>query len=220
MSYMKSAGVKSPILISMVVLLRLMLLLWVMRVVFWHRPMPVHVRPDVERLRIERPLTNAPNLLIHYVIRPRDIEGRANANATPVKMGRPWLRHMTTAINLFILMPMLIVEIRFQSQLGAAHETLEATAMEKCKILERPYPIHLVHRLCASETGALVKVHAIHGDVCVHKALYTTGNTTLSTTAPLLGQASHAFAGPKGTSHSDEVTGVPRSWSAKISHNL
>ena len=77
-------------------------------------------------------------------------------------MARADLWHVRTAIYFFILLAMLVVVVRLQGEFGTTHCAFETAAVKKRKVLERSDPVHLIHCLAAPETGALVKVHAIH----------------------------------------------------------
>lgn len=72
------------------------------------------------------------------------------------------LWHVGTAVHLFILLAMLVVVVRLQSQFGTAHGAFETAAVEKREVLERADPVHLIHCLVTPETGALVEIHPIH----------------------------------------------------------
>lgn len=64
--------------------------------------------------------------------------------------------------HLFVVLFVLIVEICLQRQLGATVDTLEATGMKECEILEWPHAIHLIDGLAAPQAGGLVEIWTIH----------------------------------------------------------
>jgi len=63
---------------------------------------------------------------------------------------------------LFVILLVLIIEIRFERQLGAAVYAFEATGMKECEILERPHTIHLIDGLAAAQASRLVEIWPIH----------------------------------------------------------
>lgn len=91
------------------------------------------------------------------------------------------LWHVGTAVYLFILLAMLVVVVRLQSQFGTAHGALETAAVEKREVLERPDPVHLIHCLVAPKTGALVEVHAIHRATPRHQLHLQRAERTVTT---------------------------------------
>lgn len=64
--------------------------------------------------------------------------------------------------HLFVVLFVLIVEICLQRQLGATVDTLEATGMKECEILEWPHAIHLIDGLAAPQACGLVEIWTIH----------------------------------------------------------
>lgn len=63
---------------------------------------------------------------------------------------------------LFVILLVLIIEIRLERQLCAAVYAFEATGMEECEILERPHTIHLIDGLAAAQASRLVEIWPIH----------------------------------------------------------
>ena len=69
---------------------------------------------------------------------------------------------MAVTIHLLVIDRVLIVIVRLQRELRAAYRALEATRMKERKVLEGSNPVHLVHRLLAAQTRALVEVRSVH----------------------------------------------------------
>lgn len=69
---------------------------------------------------------------------------------------------LSPGTHLFVVLFVLIVEICLQRQLGATVDTLEATGMKECEILEWPHAIHLIDGLAAAQAGGLVEIWTIH----------------------------------------------------------
>lgn len=78
-------------------------------------------------------------------------------------MSRPDLGHVAAAVHLLVLLPVLVVVIGLQGELGAADGALEASAVEEGEVLQRAHPVHLVDGLAAPETRALVEVRPVDG---------------------------------------------------------
>jgi len=118
---------------------------------------------DVERLGIERALAAAAYLVVDIRRRLGHVQRAPDAHRRAVQMARPDFRHVARTVHLLVLLPVLVVVVRLQRQLRTAHDALEASAVEKREVLERAHPVHLVHRLVASQARALVKVRPVHG---------------------------------------------------------
>ena len=157
---MKGAGVETPILVAISMLLLVVLGLWTVIVAVM---MPIEMWSYVKGFSVKRALATASYLLIHKVSGPGHVEGGSDAHGGPIQVSRADLGDVAATIYFFILLTMLIVVIGFECEFGPAHSTLEAPAMKECKVLEGPHSVHLVNRLITPETGALVKVHSIHG---------------------------------------------------------
>lgn len=127
------------------------------------RRVAVQVRPDVERLGVEGAgAARATNLLVDHRRGARHVERRADADRLAVQVSRTALRDVTAAVDFLVILAVLVVQVGFQRQFGAARRTLEATAVEEAEVLQRPDSVHLVDGLLASQTRRFVKVHAIH----------------------------------------------------------
>lgn len=87
-------------------------------------------------------------------------------------MSRPYFRDVAAAVDLLVLLTVLVVVVRLQCEFGAADGALEAAAVEEGEVFERPDTVHLVHRLVAPQTGALVEVGPVHGLVVVVEHLF------------------------------------------------
>jgi len=117
---------------------------------------------DVERLGVERAFAAAAYLVVDVRRRLGHVERAPDAHRRAVQVAGPDFRHVARTVHLFVLLPVLVVVVRLQRQLRTAHDALEASAVKESKILERAHPVHLVHRLVASQTRALVKVRPVH----------------------------------------------------------
>lgn len=69
---------------------------------------------------------------------------------------------MAAAVHLLVVDGVLVVIVGLQGQLGAADRALEAPRVEEREVLERAHSVHLVHRLSAPQTRALVEIRPIH----------------------------------------------------------
>lgn len=123
----------------------------------------VQVLSDVERLGVERALAAAPYLIVDESRRLGHVQCAPDAHRRAVQVSRADFRHVTRTVYLLVFLPVLVVVVRFQRQLRAANDTLETPAVEEREVLERTHPVHLVHRLVASQARALVKVRPVHG---------------------------------------------------------
>lgn len=118
----------------------------------------VQVLLDVKRLGVERALAAAPYLVVDVCRRLGHVQGTPDAHRRTVQVPRPDLGHVARTVHLLVLLPVLVVVVRLQRQLRAAHDALEAPAVEEREVLERAHPVHLVHRLVASQARALVEI--------------------------------------------------------------
>lgn len=157
----EGAGVEAAVLVG-VVQRRRVLVLVVLQL------MAVEVRPDAEGLGVEGAPTTAANLLIHVGGRPRYIERGTDAHSRAIQMAGADLGHVAAAVNFLVLLSVLVVVVRLERELGATYCALEAAAVEEGEVLERTDAVHLVDRLLAAQTAALVEVHAIHGCGVTH----------------------------------------------------
>lgn len=155
----KSARVEPPVLVA-VILVALGLL---MRGMVGVR-VAVEVRADVERLRVKRTLPGAADLLVDEVRGPGYVHGGPDPDRRSVQVSRSDLGHMATAVDLFVLLAVLVVVVRLERELRAADGALEAAAVEEGEVLERADSVHLVDRVVAPQTRALVEVGSVHGE--------------------------------------------------------
>lgn len=125
--------------------------------------MSVEMGADVEGLRVKRALTRTTDLLVHEVGGPRHIHGGTDPDRGTVQMPGSDLRHMAAAVDFLVLLTVLVVVVSLEGELGATDGTLEAAAVEECEVLERTDSVHLVDRVVAPETRALVEVSPVHG---------------------------------------------------------
>ena len=80
---------------------------------------------------------------------------------------------MAAAIDLFVVLVVLVIEIGPQRQRRAADKAFETAFVEKSKVLQRPDFVHLINCAVASQTAAFVVVdlRAKHcHSVTFHKA--------------------------------------------------
>uniref|UniRef100_A0A6B0UTI5 Putative secreted protein n=1 Tax=Ixodes ricinus TaxID=34613 RepID=A0A6B0UTI5_IXORI len=66
---------------------------------------------------------------------------------------------MVLTIYLLVLLALLVVEVGFEGQLGAAQEALEAALVVEGEVFERAHLVDLVHRLATPQAGVLVGIH-------------------------------------------------------------
>lgn len=114
---------------------------------------------DAQGVGVEGSLPETAYLVVHQVIRLGHTERRFDAHRHPVKVSGTRLGHVVLAVNLLVLLALLVVEVGLQRQFGAAEEALEASLMVEGEVLQRADLIHLVDRLAAPQTGALVGIH-------------------------------------------------------------
>jgi len=175
---------------------------------------PVQVRAYIESLGVESALSASPNLLIHKVGGTRYVQSRSDPYGCSVQMTGANLWHVGTAVHLFILLAVLVVVIRLQSKFGTAHGAFETAAVEKREVLERTYPVYLIHCLVAPQTGALVEIHAIHRATPRHQLHLQRAEHTATT---IFLASSSVLARP--ANHGKQAAGSPTTCSnATFSH--
>lgn len=107
----------------------------------------------------ERP----PDLLVDEVGGLGHVQGGPDAHRAAVEVSGPDLGHVAAAVHLLVLLPVLVVVVGLEGELGAAHRALETSAVEEGEVLQRTDPVHLVDGLAAPEAGALVEVGPVDG---------------------------------------------------------
>jgi len=122
----------------------------------------VEVLLDVERLGVERAFAAAAYLVVNVRRRLGHVERAPDAHRRTVQVARPDFRYVARTVHFLVLLPVLVVVVRLQRKLRTAHHTLEASAVEEREVFEWAHPVHLVHRLIASQARALVKVRPVH----------------------------------------------------------
>lgn len=156
-------GVKPSILIAVVVVVGLLVVLLMRTLVVGVVGVAVQMRPDVQGFSVKSPFATSSNLLVDKVGRPGYIEGRPDADCRAVQVSGANLGHMAATVHLLVFLPVLVVVVGLECQLGAAHGTLETPAVEEGEVLERTHAVHLVHGVVTPQASTLVKVHSIHG---------------------------------------------------------
>lgn len=99
-----------------------------------------------------------PDLFIDNIIWLGHIECRLDADRWVIQMSRPHLGHMRGTIDLLVFRVVLVVEIRLQSKLCAAHDAFETPVVVEREVFERPNPVHLVHGLATAQADGLIQV--------------------------------------------------------------
>ena len=127
------------------------------------RVVAVQVLLDGQRFGVKSAaLATATDLFVDVAERLGHVERRTDADGRAVQVARTDLGHMADAVHFLIFVRMLVVEIRFQRQLGVANEALETALVEEGEILQRTDSVHLVDGLAAAQAHVLVKVEHFH----------------------------------------------------------
>lgn len=105
---------------------------------------------DAKGRSVESTLTRSSDLFVDKLSVLRHVERCLDTHRCAVQMTRSSLWYVAFTVHLPIVLLLLIVEVRLQSQSGTAHVALEALSMKECEVLERTYHVDLVHGLPTS----------------------------------------------------------------------
>ena len=95
--------------------------------------------PDTKGIRVNTSFASRSDLFIDGIGGLWSINCSFDTHRFPVEFTRTNLWHVLATIHFFVILRMLIVVIRFQSQFGATYAATKTATMEEGKILERTW---------------------------------------------------------------------------------
>lgn len=158
----EGAGIETAVLVAVVVLVGLLVAQLLRTLLARVVRVSVQMGAYVQRLRVKSAFPTTSYLFVDKVSRPRHVQGGPYADRRSVQVAGPYLRHVTTTVHLLVFLPVLVVVVSLECQLGPTYGALETTAVEEREVLERSHSVHLVHGVVTSQASAFVKVHSIH----------------------------------------------------------